>query len=298
MSPWLVHGHLPGVGQVALSGWFTWLLVAFVTAAAVAAREARRSQDRPRQVLILSGVVIAAGLAGGRVGHIFTTERAGYIADPLRLLRFWEGGMVLYGGLIGAFLIGWWWCRRQNLDLLRMADVVAPAVAIGIALGRIGCLTAGCCFGRPIDWPTGIEWPWGVVFLSGQVPAALRGIPLHPSQVYASLNALLLFALLIAVRKRQRFEGQVLAVFLIAYGATRPLLELFRLDLERGFVLPELLGELVSTSQAISIPILLAGVVLYRMLRARAEAEGVLGLDAAGVQDQRLRRRIEASLRA
>ncbi len=296
MRPWLLHGHLPGIGDVALSGWFTWLLLALVTGAFVAVREARRSGTPERLVLQLTVVLAAAGVLGGRLGHILTAERDGYIADPMRLLRFWEGGMVLYGGLIGAALAGAWWCRSRRMDLLRTGDILAPGVLIGIALGRLGCLTAGCCFGRPIDWGTGVEWPWGVVFLSGQVPEALRGIPLHPTQVYASLNALLLFALLTALRRRQTFDGQVVAAFLLAYGATRPILELFRLDLERGFVLPALLGQRVSTSQAVSIPIVLAGGLLYSWARARARRQGLLGLGPADAQDRRLRTRIEAAL--
>ena len=296
MRPWLLHGTLPGIGQVALSAWFTWLLIAFVVATFVALREARRSGDDPRAVLRLCAVVLLAGLAGGRLGHVFTTEQGNYLADPLKLLRFWEGGMVLYGGLIGAFTAGWWMCRRDGHGLARTGDVFAPAVAVGIALGRLGCLSAGCCYGRPIDWPWGHELPWGLVFLSGQVPSALRGIPLHPTQVYASGLALLLFGLLLAARRRQQFDGQVLALFLIGYGATRPLVELFRLDLERGFLLPDVLGPLLSTSQAISIPILVSGVVTWRWARRRAEHDGVLGLDPRAAADSRTRRRIEAAL--
>lgn len=296
MRPWLLHGHLPGIGDVALSGWFTWLLIALVTGALVAVREAKRSGTDGRLVLQLTAALAVSGLAGGRLGHVLTAERAGYFVDPLRLLRFWEGGMVLYGGLIGAAVVGAWWCRTRRLDLLRTGDVLAPGVAIGIALGRLGCLTAGCCFGRPIDWGSGIEWPWGIVFLSGHVPSALRGIALHPTQVYASLNALLLFGVLSALRRRQAFDGQVVAVFLLAYGATRPVLELFRLDLERGFVLPELLGQALSTSQAVSLPILASGGFLYAWARARARREGLLGLTSAAAGDQRVRNRIESAL--
>ena len=296
MRPWLFHGHLPGVGEVALSGWFTWLLVAIVTGCALVVREARRSNEDPAALLRLSAIVIGSGLVGARLGHILTAERAGYVADPLRLLRFWEGGMVLFGGLIGAFVVGWWWCRRTGLGLARVGDLAAPAVAVGIALGRLGCLTAGCCFGRPIDWPGGTEWPWGLVFLSGQVPSALRGVALHPTQVYASLNALAIFGALSWLRRRQTFDGQVLATFLIAYGVTRPLLEVVRFDAERGFLFPALLGEHISTSQVISLPLLAVGITLYVVQRRRARLQGLLGLDAGAVADQRLRRRIEAAL--
>ena len=296
MRPWLFHTHLPGIGQVALSAWFSFLLLALAIGVVVAAQETRRAGDSPLQLLRAGMLGIVAGVAGGRLGHLFTSNRDSYLEDPLALLRFWEGGMVLYGGLILGVGVGVLHLRRHDIPLLRSADAAAPALMLGIAVGRIGCLSAGCCYGRPIDWGTGIEWPWGIVFLQGVPPDVLRGIPLHPTQVYSSLAGLFLFVGLRWLRGRQSFDGQVFGVFLVSYAVMRSLVEFVRLDLERGFVLPDVFGEAISTSQAISLPVMVLGVVLLVHGRRVAAQEGTLGLDARSAGEARTRRRIEAAL--
>lgn len=279
-----------------MSAWFSFLLVAIVAATALALREASRSGDRRLPLLRVVSVSVLAGVAGGRLGHLLTANRDHYLSDPLALLRFWEGGMVLYGGLACAAVAAVLSARSTGGSLRRMADSAAPGVALGIALGRLGCLSAGCCYGRPIDWGTGIEWPWGLVFLEGAVPEPLRGVPLHPTQLYAAANGLLLCGLLLWLRARQRWDGQVAGWFLVGYGLTRPVLEAFRLDLERGFLLPDVLGETISTSQALSLPVVVAGVALLFATRAAARREGTLGLGPRAAAEQRLRGRIEVAL--
>ena len=296
MRPWLFHLHIPGLGQVALSAWFTWLVMAISVALVVAAQEARRSGDPPLELLRAAMLGVVGGVVGGRVGHLLTAQRTEYLADPSALLRFWEGGMVLYGGLVLALLASAWWIRHRGLSFLRAGDAAAPAIAIGIAFGRIGCLSAGCCYGRPIDWGTGVEWPWGVVFLRGVVPDVLRGIPLHPTQAYSAGAALILFGLLRWLRARQTFDGQVFGLLLVSYPIVRSLIELARLDLERGFLLPDLLGETISTSQTVSVPVAVLGVLLLLRARRAAAADGTLGLDPRRAAEARMRRRIEAAL--
>jgi phosphatidylglycerol:prolipoprotein diacylglycerol transferase len=298
MRPWLVHGDLPLLGQVALSAWVTFLVVAISLALVVAAQEARRGGDPPTVLLRGAMVGIVAGVIGGRLGHLFTSHRDDYLADPLALLRFWEGGMVLYGGLALGTIAAVAWLRSRSASIPRAADAAAPAAALGIAVGRIGCLSAGCCYGRPIDWGTGVEWPWGLVFLQGVVPEPLRGIPLHPTQVYSALAALLLFGALRRLRARQSFDGQTAGVFLVAYAILRSIVEAFRLDLERGFVLPDLVGEVISTSQAFSLPVLLGGCAVLLTARARAIREGTYGLGPGDAGAARVRARIERALAA
>ena len=289
MRPLLLQFVVPGVGPIALSAWFTLVILGVCLGMWVAAQEARRGGDDPRAVLQVATLCVLAGLAGGRLGHLATTSRDLYLQDPMRLLRFWEGGMVLLGGLAVAIPVGLLAARRRGMSPLRTADAIAPALALGIALGRVGCFFAGCCYGRPIEYGTGVEWPFAAVFLGGQVPEALRGVALHPTQIYASLAALLLFVVLRRQRVRQTFDGQVAALFLVLYGSIRPLLELLRFDAARGFLLPEMLGEHVSTSQALSVPMLVAGVAASLWARRQAQGEGVAGLNAHGAREARRR---------
>jgi phosphatidylglycerol---prolipoprotein diacylglyceryl transferase len=263
VQPWLVDVDLPLVGRVLIRSYFFFLMLGCLVASEVAIREARRSGESPREVLGISVAAILAGLLGARAAHFAFVSPQTFKDDPLlSFLRVWEGGLVFYGGFIGGILAVVILCRIRGLSLLRFSDLLCGPVMLGLAFGRVGCLHNGCCYGRPIDWGTGVEWPWAVTFLRGEVPSALRGIPLHPSQAYAALNALALFGVYLWLRRRQRFDGQVFGTILVAYGLTRSLLELVRLDLSRNFWFEDQIGQVLSTSQGISIPMVLVGVAL------------------------------------
>lgn len=272
MHPWLLPVDLPGIGRFEISAYFLWIVVGCVLGAHVVAREAEAEGEDPRSALLLTVIAIAGGSVGARLGHV-PTRLDLYLDEPLRVLQFWRGGLVFYGGLIGGLLTGALWCRIRGLSFIRMADICAPAVAIGLAFGRIGCFSVGCCYGRPIDWPFGVEWPWAAVFLEGQVPSALRGVALHPTQNYATLGAFAIFGAVALIRRRRDFEGQAILSLVMLYGIWRSILELFRFDAIRGFVLPEYLGQNLSTSQAVSIPMVLFGALGYVVLRARARRQ-------------------------
>jgi phosphatidylglycerol:prolipoprotein diacylglycerol transferase len=269
MNPWLLRWTLPGLGPVHVQSYFFFLMLASVVGVELAIREARRSGDDPREVLRIGVPTILAGLLGARIGHFVFVQPSALAGDPLALLRVWEGGMVFYGGFLlglATLILG---CRLRKLSLLRFGDVAAGPVMVGLALGRMGCLSNGCCYGRPIDWGTGIEWPWAVTFLQGEVPTHLRGIPLHPTQAYAALNALAIYAVIRWIRGRQRFDGEAMGFVLVAYGLSRSVIELFRLDVHRAFWFEEAIGQLVSTSQGISIPVVLVGAwLLWRGSRS------------------------------
>lgn len=273
MQPWLLRFGAPGVGEVAVSSYFFWLILGCVLAVEVSIREARRSGESPRAILHLGVAAILGGLVGARLLHVVAVAPERYLEDPLRLLRVWEGGMVFYGGFLGGLATVLLWSRVRGPSFARLGDIFAAPLMFGLMFGRIGCLSAGCCYGRPIDWGSGVEWPWGVTFLAGQVPSVLRGIPLHPTQAYSALNALALVLAVHWLRRRQRFDGQVMWMLVLAYGLSRSALELFRLDLERRFLFEASWGQILSTSQAISVPmVLLALVMLVRLSRRPAAA--------------------------
>lgn len=247
------------------------IALGFVVGIYLAVRQARREFIDPNVVLDLAFWILIAAMVGSRVLFIIVNIDD-YLAEPLNLLRIWTGGLVFYGGFIGAVAASWYYCQRKNHSFLRISDLMIPSVAIGHFFGRLGCYSAGCCHGCA----TGVDW-YGAVFTApGTVvkSSGLNGVPIHPTQLYEAGGELLFFLVLILVRGRKRFHGQLLGLWLILYPVWRFLGEMFRGDHERGVLMHlDLFGdeaaELLSTSQIVSLGLLAFGVGLYLFLARR-----------------------------
>jgi phosphatidylglycerol:prolipoprotein diacylglycerol transferase len=181
-----------------------------------------------------------------------------------------QAGGVFYGGLIAALAVSWWYMRRTNLPALRTADVFAPAIALGHAIGRLGCFSAGCC------WGVECHLPWAVTF-TNPVANELVGVPLnrplHPTQLYESFAEFLIFGLLYWRIRRPHATGQIISLYLMLYSTARFAVEFFRYH-EQG----NLWGTALDTSQWISIGLFLLGAswfVVGRRTVPVAQAHGV-----------------------
>ncbi|ROT96238.1 prolipoprotein diacylglyceryl transferase [Marinobacter sp. R17] len=193
---------------------------------------------------------IALGVVlGGRFGYVIFYNFDTFLADPLWLFRVWEGGMSFHGGLIGVMLAMWWFGRKVNCGFFAIADFVAPLVPIGLGAGRIGNFINGELWGRPTDVP------WAMVF-----PTAPDALPRHPSQLYEfAMEGVLLFIILWVFSSKQRPRMAVSGLFLVGYACFRILAEFFRQpDAQLGF----LAFDWVTMGQILSLPMLLAGIVL------------------------------------
>ncbi len=247
------------------------IAVGFLLAMILAARQAKREGEDPDRIIDLAFYVLLAGLAGARLVFILT-KLPEYAADPLRVVKFWQGGLVWYGGFIGAALYVVHYCRKHRLPFFKLADIMIPYTALGHAFGRLGCLAAGCCFGRPTDLAIGVEYPYGSMAHQAQQSANLvsltePSLPVHPTQLYEAGVELFLFWFLVWLAPRKRFHGQLFLLWLAAYPVARSIIELFRGDKERGvFVL--------STSQYISVLVAAVAVALFVHLRRRRSAGG------------------------
>jgi phosphatidylglycerol:prolipoprotein diacylglycerol transferase len=171
--------------------------------------------------------------------------------------------------MIGGFFASWYGCRKRGIELLRWADVSAPSVVLGTAITRVGCFLFGCDFGARSDLPWAVRFPgpnplapqgspaWQHHVRDFHLPSSSGwSYPVHPTQFYESLVGLALFGLLMLVRKKRTFSGQVFLAWVFGYGIMRPLIEIVRDDDQRGNV-----GAL-STSQFIGIVSVVAGVAL------------------------------------
>ncbi len=186
--------------------------------------------------------------AGGTLWDIFNIRR---------------GGLVYYGGLVGAALACILYARWKKLPLWRLADILAPSVALGYVFGRIGCLMNGCCYGRACALPWAIRFPEG----HETHPVGLAATPVHPTQIYDSLLNLALYAGLALLFRRRRFDGQVFAAYLMGYALTRSFVEMFRGDYTDAHLHAGL-----TPAHLIGIAIFTAGVVLFLVLRQRGAA--------------------------
>lgn len=210
-------------------------------------RRALRGKMDHKFALDLGLAFMIGSMVGARLFHVFYERPDIYLADPIRLFQVWRGGFVYYGGFIGALALCLALLRWRRQPFLPWADLFAPVLSFGYALGRIACFMAGCCFGRECHYPWAVHFPEGV-----EAPA---GVPLHPTQLYASLWEWGVLALLLGLERRSPRlpPGSLFFVWLIGHGAGRIIMEHFRADF-RG---PEALG--LSISTLISLALLGAG---------------------------------------
>ena len=197
---------------------------------------------------------LVAGLVGSRLFFI-ATNWPYYTAHPLDMVKIWEGGLVFYGGVLLALPTAVWLAKKDALPLWEAADIWAPSIALGHAIGRLGCFCAGCCYGKPAE-----GLPWAVIF-SNPDSLAVKGVPLHPAQLYESAGEVLNFLILITLRRRQAFRGQLFWVYILNYSIIRSVVEIFRGDEVRGFI-----GGGISISQGISVAMFASSLVMLRLL--------------------------------
>ena len=203
---------------------------------------------------------IALGvILGGRFGYVVIYNFDQFLADPLWLLRVWEGGMAFHGGLLGVMLAMWWYGRKIGSGFFRIADFVAPLVPLGLGAGRIGNFINGELWGKPTDVS------WGMVF-----PQAPDALARHPSQLYQfALEGVVLFVALWIYSSRPRPTMAVSGLFLILYGFFRIINEFFRQpDAHLGY----LAFEWLTMGQLLSLPMVIAGVALMVFAYRGAES--------------------------
>ncbi len=302
--------HVFGIGFPA---YFVLILSGFLFATAVGCLWARRIGQDPDVIVDLGLSMLIAGVAGGRILHVLADgyfwdyvhlctdptkviwpfDRATCLsktydgawdavasvchpkqADCLAWAKFWAGGLTYYGGFIGASLGAFYLLRRDRFPFWKAADMAGFAVPLGLAFGRMGCLLAGCCFGRVTSLPWGLRFPAGGAASEAEWKAHtlksmnLPSHSLHPTQVYESAACLAIAALCLwVVHPRKRYDGQVFFTFVALYAAARYVIEFFRDD-DRG----GLFG--VSTSQWIGVLLLAAAVAGHVVLRRRADGTG------------------------
>lgn len=322
-----------------IRGYGVFLLIATVSGVLLATWRARKVGLAPDVIFSLAFYMFVGGIVGARLFFIIQYWDGIYVPGSLtqtigNMVNFVEGGLVVYGSLIGAAVSALWFLLRNKLPVLAIADLVAPSLPLGLAIGRLGCLMNGCCFGGTCEEPWAVTFPpesppyyeqhrhgeffgfrivaneadqpvvasvtdGGPAEEAGLQPGMLvtsiggrptatfldaerwlsqtvdrvqlvagesqfdfavaelppRSLPVHPTQIYSSINALLLCLVTLAWFPYRRRDGEVFALLIASYAVTRFLLEVIRID-EGGFG-----GTGLTISQNVSAAMLI-GVVL------------------------------------
>jgi phosphatidylglycerol:prolipoprotein diacylglycerol transferase len=248
-----MHPILIEIGPITIYTYGFMIALGFIVGISLASRQANKEGIDPVIISDLGFWCLISAIVGSRLlfGAIYWRE---FIDEPLRIAKIWEGGLVFYGGFIAATLTMVYFIRKKRLKLLQTLDILAPSVAVGQGIGRLGCFAAGCCYGKETNLT------WAVTFTDIKCLAPI-GKPLHPTQLYASIDLFLIFGLLILIRWRfKKFDGQIAACYLILISIHRFFIEFFRGD-DRGFI--GIFSTSFSTSQFISIILFTLGIVWF-----------------------------------
>ena len=203
-------------GGIALPSYGIMLAVSFMCAIIYVRKVAKKFDISPIVIENLAFYLMVGVIIGGRLLYaIFHWQQ--YENDILGIIRIWEGGMMFFGGFIGAILAGFIYLRKQKIPVLKIADIIAPAIALGLFFTRIGCFLNGCCFGVPSGLPWAVKFPDHCV--AGVSPVG--NLTLHPTQLYTSLFGLALFFFLHNRLKRSHGQGEIFSLYLMFHGAFR-----------------------------------------------------------------------------
>ncbi len=220
----------------------------------IAAHNSQKSGINPEHAWNLGIYVVLAGIVGAKVLYVINEWNDSY-AGNWRAIFSWDtfrAGGVFSGGLIAGLVVAVWYVRKYKMPALATTDAFAPGLALGHAIGRLGCFAAGCCFGKPTN-----HW-WGVTFtdsLAHSISGTPLGVPLQPTQLFEAAVELANFFILTWMLSRKKFDGQVFSAFMILYGTARFFLEFIRGDPGRGELIPGML----SGTQGISILLVIVG---------------------------------------
>lgn len=230
--------------------------LAFLIGFALISRRAMDAGDNPDRYTEALLWFIISGIGGARAFYILWYPHL-FLVDPIGVLTS-QGGLVWYGGVVGALLASVIYTRLKKLNFLHFTDIVAPAAALGLAIGRIGCLLAGCCYGSPCSLGWAVHYPH---------THETHGAAVHPTPLYETILMMMVMAILLKIDRRKPFEGFTTGWFLILASFIR-----FALEYLRGDRLLWLTDLNLSASQVVSLlgVLLGAGILLVQSSRKPA----------------------------
>lgn len=251
-----MHPILINIGGLKLYAYGLFVALGFITAMLFSKRQAKKNAINPEVINDLVLIILVSAIAGSRILYV-VINFSFYKDDFPAVFKIWDGGLVFYGGFVLALASSILYVRLKGLSFFQTADIISPSLALGHAVGRIGCFFAGCCYGKPSSLP------WAVTFTDPNSLAPL-GVPLHPTQLYSVISNLLIFFLLLFLSRIKKYHGMVFFSYIILYSAFRFVIEMFRGDFRGSF-----LNSALSMSQGVGVILSVVSVIILFCLYFR-----------------------------
>ena len=233
--------------------------LAFVLGLWLSTKEAKRKGVDPALVQDFAFYAFLGGIIGARIYFVAFSNPAYFLNNPWEIVAIWHGGISIIGALVGGFLTALWYCRRHHLSLWRLADTLAPGIALGQAAGILACLLNGDSYGKPTSLV------WAITYTDPRAMAPLN-VPLHPVEIYEMAAYFLVFLIVWLRREKYQTGGFTFLTYLAGYGAARFAVEFFRGN-------PAIFGWGIPAAQVFGAALILLAVVGFYLLgEARGQA--------------------------
>lgn len=220
-----MHPILVKIGPVTIYCYGLMVAIAFLFGIYIARLEAIRKNIKPDLIYDLSFYLVIGSLIGARLYYLAFFNPSIFIKDPVSILKIWQGGLAIHGAILGGIVTGLLFSRFRKISFWKLADLVAPSILLGQAIGRIGCFLNGCCFGVPTESMFGVRFP------RGSLPyVAYGGLAVHPAQLYEFILNIIGFFALWSMRKRVKFDGGLFLLYLMIYNCIRVITSSLRGD--------------------------------------------------------------------
>ena len=262
-----MHPELFRIGPTPVYSYGLMLVISFALGILLAQRRAKKRGIPPEAVLDVATVILISAVVGSRLLYIafHVSEFEGRWLDTIDVTKG-LAGLSMFGGVALATVMSLWYMRWKRLPVWEMSDVLAPSVALGIGITKIGCLLNGCCFGRP----TGL--PWGISFPPGCVASSVFGTTtLHPTQLYESAVGFIIFGISLLVDRKRIPSGIILCTVMGLYGVARFLIDFARFQEPSNYA--GFMGIQLTVSQVFSLAFVIASAAGAVFFAGRGEVD-------------------------
>ena len=248
------------LGSLPVRWYGVMMALGFFCGLWTATRRARRVNVHADIIADVTLWLMLGSITGARLVYVTTYWQQEFANQPFsEIFMVQHGGLVYYGGLIGAAIAGIVYLLRKKQPVWKIADILAPSIALGSVFGRIGCLMNGCCYGYKCELPWAIHFP---------ADHATAGAAVHPTQIYDALLNLILYLVLAWWFRRKAFDGQIIAAYFMGYAVFRSIAEHFRGDYPTDHIHAGL-----TSAQVVSIGIFVVGALLWTLLSRKQQTK-------------------------